>query len=53
MSSRMVNVTATLSVEDLDKINQLIDSGKVNSRATLIRSAVENYFKDQEGAKKK
>lgn len=45
-SQRMANVTATLPVSLLDRIDELIDNGKVPSRSQLMREALEYYLKE-------
>lgn len=44
-SQRMANVTVTLPIELLDKIDDLIEDGKIASRSKLVREAVEKYIK--------
>jgi len=41
---RMVNITATLLILLLEKIDELVTEGQVSSRS-FIREAVKNYFK--------
>ena len=45
---RMVIITATLPVQLLDKIDGLIENGKVPSRSYVIREAVGNFLKELE-----
>ncbi len=47
-SQRMANVTATLPVALLDRIDEIIDKGKVPSRSQLMRDALEKYLKQIE-----
>jgi len=42
---RKANVTVTLPLQLLDKIDDLIDEGKVVSRSKLVLDAVERYLK--------
>ena len=44
-SERMVNITATLPIQLLESINELVHEGKVPSRSYVIREAVRNYLK--------
>jgi metal-responsive CopG/Arc/MetJ family transcriptional regulator len=44
-SERMVNITATLPIPLLEKIDQLVREGKVQSRSRVIREAVRDYLK--------
>jgi len=46
--SRMANITATLPIQLLDKMDDLIDRDKVPSRSFVIREAVRKYLKDLE-----
>lgn len=46
--SRMANITATLPIHLLDKMDDLIDRDKVPSRSFVIREAVRKYLKDLE-----
>jgi metal-responsive CopG/Arc/MetJ family transcriptional regulator len=41
----MVNITATLQIPLLEKIDQLVREGKVPSRSGVIREAVRSYLK--------
>jgi Arc/MetJ-type ribon-helix-helix transcriptional regulator len=45
---RMAIITATLPVQLLDKIDDLVEDGKVPSRSYLIREAVGNFLKELE-----
>jgi len=42
---RMVNVTATLPILMLEKIDELVREGRISSRSRFIREAVKNYFR--------
>jgi len=42
---RKANVTVTLPLEVLDKIDDLLQDGKVPSRSKLVQDAVEKYIK--------
>jgi len=44
--SRMANITATLPIQLLDKMDDLIDRDKVPSRSYVIREAVRKYLKE-------
>jgi len=46
--SRMANITATLPIQLLDRMDDLIDKEKVPSRSYVIREAVRKYLKDLE-----
>ena len=46
--SRMANITATLPIQLLDKMDDLIDRDKVPSRSFVIREAVRKYLKELE-----
>jgi metal-responsive CopG/Arc/MetJ family transcriptional regulator len=46
--SRMANITATLPIQLLDKMDDLIDKDKVPSRSYVIREAVRRYLKELE-----
>ena len=46
--SRMANITATLPIQLLEKMDDLIDRDKVPSRSFVIREAVRKYLKDLE-----
>jgi metal-responsive CopG/Arc/MetJ family transcriptional regulator len=41
----MANVTTTLPIPLLEKIDDLVHEGKVRSRSRLIREAVKDYLK--------
>ena len=43
-SERMANVTATLPVALLDRVDEVVQEGKVRSRSHLIREAVRTYL---------
>ena len=47
-SKRMANITATLPVQLLDKIDEMVDEDKVPSRSFVIREAVRRYLKEFE-----
>ena len=47
-SRRMANITATLPVQLLDKIDEMVDEDKVPSRSFVIREAVRKYLKESE-----
>jgi Arc/MetJ-type ribon-helix-helix transcriptional regulator len=42
---RKANVTITLPLQLLDKIDDLVDGGKFRSRSQLVREAVEKYIR--------
>lgn len=44
-SERMVNITATLPITLLERIDELVQNGRVSSRSRLIREAVKGYLK--------
>jgi metal-responsive CopG/Arc/MetJ family transcriptional regulator len=44
----MANISATLPIQLLDKVDELIDSDKAPSRSYVIREAVTKYLKDLE-----
>jgi metal-responsive CopG/Arc/MetJ family transcriptional regulator len=44
----MANITATLPVQLLDKIDEMVDEDKVPSRSYVIREAVRKYLKESE-----
>jgi metal-responsive CopG/Arc/MetJ family transcriptional regulator len=46
--SRMANITATLPIQLLDKMDDLIDKDKAPSRSFVIREAVRKYLKELE-----
>jgi Arc/MetJ-type ribon-helix-helix transcriptional regulator len=41
----MVNITATLPIQLLEEIDDLVHEGKIPSRSHLIREAVREYLK--------
>jgi len=43
--SRKANVTVTLPLEVLEKIDDLLEEGKISSRSRLVQDAVERYIK--------
>jgi metal-responsive CopG/Arc/MetJ family transcriptional regulator len=45
---RMANITATLPVQLLDRVDELIDNDRAPSRSYVIREAVTKYLKDFE-----
>ena len=45
-SERRVNITATLPLEFLERIDELIENNTVPSRSFVIREAVKKYLKD-------
>ncbi len=45
---RMANITATLPVNLLDRVDELIDDDKAPSRSYVIREAVRKYLKEFE-----
>jgi len=45
---RMANITATLPIPLLERIDELVHDGKIRSRSHLIREAVSNYLKSLE-----
>jgi metal-responsive CopG/Arc/MetJ family transcriptional regulator len=47
-SRRMANITATLPIQLLDKIDEMVDQDKVPSRSYVIREAVRKYLKEFE-----
>lgn len=47
-SQRMANITATLPILLLDRIDELIDEERAPSRSYVIREAVGKYLKDME-----
>jgi metal-responsive CopG/Arc/MetJ family transcriptional regulator len=44
-AERKANVTVTLRLEVLDKIDDLLKEGKISSRSKLVQDAVEKYIK--------
>jgi metal-responsive CopG/Arc/MetJ family transcriptional regulator len=47
-SKRMANITATLPVQLLDKIDEMVDEDKAPSRSFVIREAVMKYLREIE-----
>jgi metal-responsive CopG/Arc/MetJ family transcriptional regulator len=47
-SKRMANITATLPVQLLDKIDEMVEEDKAPSRSFVIREAVGRYLKELE-----
>jgi metal-responsive CopG/Arc/MetJ family transcriptional regulator len=47
-SRRMANITATLPIQLLDKIDEMVDEDKAPSRSYVIREAVRKYLKEFE-----
>ncbi len=47
-SKRMANITATLPVQLLDRIDELVDQDRVPSRSYVIREAVRKYLREFE-----
>ncbi len=47
-SKRMANITATLPILLLDKIDEMVEEDKVPSRSFVIREAVRKYIRDME-----
>ena len=47
-SRRMANITATLPIQLLDKIDEMVDEDKAPSRSFVIREAVRKYLKEFE-----
>jgi len=45
---RMANVTVTMPIDLLDRIDKLIDSGKVPSRSAFVREAAEKHVRGLE-----
>jgi len=44
-AERMANITATLPIPMLERIDELVHEGKAPSRSHVIREAVRNYLK--------
>jgi metal-responsive CopG/Arc/MetJ family transcriptional regulator len=44
----MANITATLPIQLLDEMDDMIDKDKVPSRSYVIREAVRQYLKEFE-----
>jgi metal-responsive CopG/Arc/MetJ family transcriptional regulator len=47
-SHRMANITATMPIQLLDKIDEMVEEDKAPSRSYVIREAVRKYLKDLE-----
>ena len=47
-STRMANITATLPIQLLDEIDEMVDEDKAPSRSYVIREAVRKYLKEFE-----
>jgi metal-responsive CopG/Arc/MetJ family transcriptional regulator len=47
-SKRMANITATLPIQLLDKIDEMVDEDQAPSRSSVIREAVMKYLKEFE-----
>lgn len=47
-SKRMANITATLPIMVLDRIDELVEKDKAPSRSYIIREAVGRYLKELE-----
>ena len=47
-SKRMANITATLPIVVLDRIDELVEKDKAPSRSYVIREAVGKYLKELE-----
>jgi metal-responsive CopG/Arc/MetJ family transcriptional regulator len=47
-SKRMANITATLPIMVLDRIDELVEKDEVPSRSYVIREAVGRYLKEFE-----
>jgi len=45
---RMANVTVTLPLNMLDKLDDLAEKGKISSRSQAVREALERYLKSAE-----
>lgn len=45
---RMANVTVTLPLNTLDKLDDLVEKGKISSRSQAVREALERYLKSTE-----
>jgi Arc/MetJ-type ribon-helix-helix transcriptional regulator len=45
---RMAIITATLPIQMLDQIDDLVENGKVPSRSFVIREAVDGFLKELE-----
>jgi metal-responsive CopG/Arc/MetJ family transcriptional regulator len=44
-SERMANITTTLPIPLLEKIDELVSESKIPSRSHVIREAVRSYLK--------
>jgi metal-responsive CopG/Arc/MetJ family transcriptional regulator len=44
----MANITATLPIQLLDKIDEMVEDDEAPSRSYVIREAVRKYLKDFE-----
>ena len=47
-SKRMANITATLPIVVLDRIDEMVEKDQVPSRSYVIREAVGKYLKELE-----
>ena len=47
-SNRMANITATLPIQLLDKIDEMVEEDRAPSRSFVIREAVRKYLKELE-----
>jgi len=47
-AERMANITTTLPIPMLERIDELVREGKDPSRSHVIREAVKNYMKTVE-----
>lgn len=47
-SNRMANITATLPIQLLDTIDEMVEGDKVPSRSFVIREAVRKYITEFE-----
>lgn len=47
-SKRMANITATMPIQLLDEIDEMVEDEKVPSRSYVIREAVRKYLKELE-----
>jgi len=46
ISKRMANITTTLPIELLDRIDDLVDKKRAPSRSYVIREAVRKYLRE-------
>lgn len=46
--SRMANITATMPIQFLDKIDEMVEEDKAPSRSYVIREAVRKYLREFE-----